>query len=124
MSSTKDSPTIEQILERMTEEVGFVPPTMRYLADHRPEVVAEHARGKGFAFASDRIPDRYKQLIVIAAAAAAGSAKCVETQTRIAVRKGITPDEIVDALLLARFAASSSIFANAGDALKVAYGDE
>jgi AhpD family alkylhydroperoxidase len=115
---------IDEIIARMNEEVGFIPPTMQYLMEHRPEVVEEHARSKKFVLSRQSIPDKYKQLIIIAAAAAAGAPKCVETQTRIAIRKGISPDEIVDALLLARFALSSTVFANAADALKVAYEGE
>jgi len=115
---------IEEIIARMNEEVGFVPPTMQSLLENRPEAVQEHARSKKFAFSTNAIPDRYKQLILIAAASAAGATRCVETQTRIAVRKGISPDEIVDALLLARFALSSTVFANAAEALKVAYEGE
>ncbi|TDA69974.1 MAG: carboxymuconolactone decarboxylase family protein [Clostridia bacterium] len=109
--------SVEQLLERMTKELGAMPGPMKQLATLKPEMVFEHARSKQFAFSGEAIPAKYKALINVAVAAALGSRECIVNQTRIALGQGATGQEIVEALIAARFVKSSTIFSTAEDAL-------
>lgn len=109
---------LEELLSMIEKEVGEVPDGMRYFSRLFPEMVEEHIRGKRFAFSQGAIPEKYRQLIIIAAAVASGTPACIKTQTKIALRKGISKEEIIEAILLGRFVLASTALANSADALK------
>ena len=112
-------PDIAKILERMTAEIGEMPRTMELLAQLRPAMVAEQVRSKQFANSIDTIPEKYRSLVLVAAAAGSGAPTCIRTQVAMALRKGATAEEIIDTLVLARFAVSSSVFSSSLQALEV-----
>jgi len=64
------------------------------------------------------IPEKYKHLIMVAVSAALGCEMCTEVFTKIAKRKGVSEEEIAEAILVARFAMASTIFATATPALR------
>lgn len=119
MTENVTTPTAEQILAKMTAEMGKTPEVMAMLAKIKPAMVVEHARSKRFANEDNSIPDRYRQLISIAAVAGAGSPSCLKTQIGLALRQGIEPVEIVDALIVARFALSSTVFSSSVEGLRI-----
>jgi AhpD family alkylhydroperoxidase len=49
------------------------------------------------------VPLKYKLLAGIAVAAALGSVTCTEMWTKMAVQQGVTPAEISEAILVARY---------------------
>ncbi|MEL7667010.1 MAG: carboxymuconolactone decarboxylase family protein [Actinomycetota bacterium] len=116
---TPQSPTAEQILDAMAREMGKTPEVMELLSRIKPAMVVEQARSKRFAGEGSSIPDKYRQLISIAAVAGAGSASCLKTQIAQALKQGIEPIEIVDALVMARFALASTVFSAAKDGLRI-----
>ncbi|MCE5190296.1 MAG: carboxymuconolactone decarboxylase family protein [Actinomycetia bacterium] len=113
------SPTADQVLDKMTAEMGKTPEVMAMLAKIKPSMVVEQARSKRFANDDSSIPDKYRQLISIAAVAGAGSPSCLKTQIGQALRQGIEPAEIVDALVVARFALASTVFSNSAEGLRI-----
>ena len=119
MTDTVTGPTAEQVLEKMTAEMGKTPEVMAMLAKIKPSMVVEQARSKRFANADSSIPDKYRQLISIAAVAGSGSPSCLKTQIGQALRQGIEPVEIVDALVVARFALASTVFSNSAEGLRI-----
>ena len=118
MSDTVQSPTAEQVLAKMTSEMGKTPEVMAMLAKIKPGMVVEQARSKCFANEDSSIPDKYRQLISIATVAGSGSPSCLKTQMGQALRAGITPIEIVDALVVTRFALASTVFSNSVEGLR------
>lgn len=119
MSDTPMAPTAEQILAKMAEEMGKTPEVMAMLAKIKPSMVQEQARSKRFANEDSSIPDKYRQLISIAAVAGSGTPSCLKTQIGQALRQGITPTEIVDALVVARFALASTVMSNSAEGLRI-----
>lgn len=119
MSDTPMAPTAEQILAKMAEEMGKTPEVMAMLAKIKPSMVQEQARSKRFANEDSSIPDKYRQLISIAAVAGSGTPSCLKTQIGQALRQGITPVEIVDALVVARFALASTVMSNSAEGLRI-----
>lgn len=118
MNDHAETPTAEQVLAKMAEEMGYVPEAMEMLAKVKPAMVVEQARSKRFANEGSSIPDKYRQLISIAAVAGSGSPSCLKTQIGQALRQGIEPVEIVDALVVARFALASTVFSNSVEGLR------
>ncbi len=110
--------TIEELLEKMSGELGQKPETMELLSKIDEKTVFEHAANKNFAMGGELIPPKYKLLISIAVGAAMGSEKCTETYTQIALNKGITKEEILEALLVTRFIKATSVYSTATPALK------
>lgn len=118
MNDTAQGPTADQVLLSMAEQMGETPEVMEILANLKPSMVVEQARSKRFTSEDSSIPDKYRQLISIAAVAGSGSPSCLKTQIAQALRQGIEPIEIVDALVIARFALASTVFSNSSEGLR------
>jgi alkylhydroperoxidase/carboxymuconolactone decarboxylase family protein YurZ len=119
MSDSTTAPTAEQVLAKMAAEMGETPEVMVLLSKIKPSMVVEQARSKRFANEDSSIPDKYRQLIAIGAVAGSGTPSCLKTQIGQALRAGITPIEIVDALAAARFALASTVFSNSKEGLRI-----
>jgi len=106
--------TVEEILRRMEEGLGEEPRPMVLMSKILPEWIPRQAGERKFLMEDlQHIPPKYKHLIMIAAAAAVGSHLCTETFIKIAQRSGVSAKEIGEALLTARFALASTVFATA-----------
>lgn len=115
----KKSMTIEQLLEMMTAKMGRSPETMVLLSQVNESAVFEHVANQNFAMSGGQIPPKYKLLINLAAAAAMGAEKCINNYTQMALKSGISKEEIVEALILARFVKASSVMSSATEALRM-----
>ena len=115
----KRSMSIQQLLDAMTAEMGRNPETMVLLSQVNEKAVFEHVANKKFAMSGAHIPQKYKILMSLAAAAAMGSEKCINTYAQAALKAGISKEEIVEALILTRFVKASSVFSSSTDALRM-----
>ena len=109
---------VEDIFKRMGEMIGEKPVPQLLMSKVVPEWIPRQMDERQFAMQLPNIPEKYKHLIIIAAAAAVGSKMCTEVFTKIAKRRGVTEREIGEAILIARFALASTIFATATPALE------
>lgn len=116
--SEKQMPSVEQILKMMAENLGEEPKPMVLMSKLIPEWIPRQAQDRKFVFELPHIPEKYKHLIMIAVAAAVNSHLCTETFVKIAHRAGVTKEEIGEALLAARFALASTIFATAVEGME------
>ena len=114
----ENKPTIEQILHMMAENLGEEPRPMVLMSKIIPEMVFKQAQDRRFVFDLPNIPAKYKHLIMIAVAAAVSSHLCTETFIKIAKRAGVTKEEIGEAIIAARFALASTVFAAATEGLE------
>lgn len=112
-------PTAEQVLAKMTLEMGKTPEVMVLLSKIKPAMVVEQARSMNFANENSSIPEKYRPLVSLAAAAGSGTSSCITMHIGNALRKGITPVEIVDTLVLARVAVASTVFSNSREGLSM-----
>ncbi|TDA69883.1 MAG: carboxymuconolactone decarboxylase family protein [Clostridia bacterium] len=110
--------SIEQILENMRQKLGTDPLPMQLLVQLLPEGVREQARSSQFVEGLETIPLKYKTLMYVAAAAAAGSELCTLTYARRAMHSGATVQEVTEALMVARFVSASIVFATAVPAME------
>ena len=110
-------PTVEQILHMMAENLGEEPKPMVLMSKVLPEWIPRQAQERRFVFDLPHIPAKYKHLIMIAVAAAVSSHLCTETFIKIARRSGVSKEEIGEAIIAARFALASTVFAAATEGL-------
>jgi len=109
---------INELLEMMSQEFGGKPETMELLSKIDEKVVFEHAANKNFAMGGDKISPKYKLLISLAVGAALGSENCISTYTQIALKNGISKEEILETLLVTRFVKGTSVLSAATPALR------
>lgn len=117
MEQTK--PKIDEMLKMMAEELGETPVTMQNLAKLNEKLVYEHAANKQFAMSGDMIPPKYKLLMSLAVSAALGVESCIETYTKVCMRKGISAEEIMEAIVLARFVKGTTVISNSTSAMQL-----
>ncbi len=109
----------EEILKKMEEMIGEKPVPQYLFSKIVPEWLPKQMEERQFVMQKlESIPEKYKHLIMIAVAASVGCEMCTEVFTKIAKRRGVSDREICEAILVARFALASTIFATATPALK------
>ena len=113
---------LHELLAQMTTELGEEPRPMKLLSLLAPDAVLEHAANKNFIFGKRSIPAKYKLLASIAIAAALGSETCTATYVKSGLRKGLSREEITEAILLARFVKASTVLAAAVPAMEALAG--
>ena len=111
-------PTVKEILHMMAESLGEEPRPMVLMSKVLPEWIPRQAQERKFVFDLPHIPAKYKHLIMIAVAAAVSSHLCTETFIKIARRAGASKEEIGEAIIAARFALASTVFASAAEGLE------
>ena len=114
----EQKPNIEQILKMMAENLGEEPRPMVLMSKVLPEWIPKQAQDRKFVFDLPHIPAKYKHLIMIAVAASVSSHMCTETFIKIAKRAGVSNNEIGEAIIAARFALASTVFASATEGLE------
>mgnify|MGYP005836628857 CR=1 FL=1 len=114
----KQTPSVDQILKMMAENLGEEPIPMILMSKLVPEWIPRQAQERKFIFELPHIPEKYKHLIMVAVAAAVNSHLCTETFIKLAKRAGASKEEIGEALLAARFALASTIFATAVEGME------
>jgi alkylhydroperoxidase/carboxymuconolactone decarboxylase family protein YurZ len=114
----EQKPNIEQILKMMADNLGEEPRPMVLMSKVIPEWIPKQAQERKFVFDLPNIPAKYKHLIMIGVASAVSSHMCTETFIKIASRSGVSKEEIGEAIIAARFALASTIFASAIEGLE------
>ena len=114
----EQKPNIEQILKMMAENLGEEPRPMVLMSKVLPEWIPKQAQERKFVFDLPHIPAKYKHLIMIAVAASVSSHMCTETFIKISKRAGVSKEEIGEAIIAARFALASTVFASATEGLE------
>lgn len=110
---------IEELLSAMEQEGGTRPVTMELLSQLDESAVFEHASNKQWLFSKTAIPNKYKLLMSITAAAALGQENCIKTYVKSALRQGIQKEEIMESLLVARFVNATTVISSSVEAMKL-----
>ena len=106
----KDSKMMaKEMIERMRNKRGILPSFLEILAEEFPDLLVEHVHNKRFAMEYTELDDRYKILICLGAAAIMGDEEMVESFIRSGKTHGVPKEEMVQAILLARFVKSSTV---------------
>jgi AhpD family alkylhydroperoxidase len=119
MEKENKNMTIDQLLQVMGNELGGEPETMKWLAQLDEKAVFEHAANKQFAMSGEKVPPKYKLLMSLAVSAALGVEHCIDTYTQVALRQGISKDEIMETLWVTRFVKGTTVISSATRALQM-----
>src|SRR5215218_4956659 len=99
------------------------PSTTGELAAHRTELAPEtHEAFEAFSkqvFAEGALPEKTKQLIAVAVAHVTQCPYCIRSHTRLAVRKGASEPEIMEAIWVAAEMRAGGAYAHSVIALDV-----
>jgi AhpD family alkylhydroperoxidase len=102
------------------------PNTTTELARHRAELAPEtHDAFEAFSkqvFAEGALPEKTKQLIAVAVAHVTQCPYCIRSHTRLAVRKGASEPEIMEAIWVAAEMRAGGAYAHSVIALDAAGG--
>ena len=109
---------VKQILKKMAEGLGEEPRPMVLLSKIAPDMILKQAEDRKFVVDLPRVPAKYKHLIMIGVAAAVSSHLCTETFVKLAHRAGVSKEEIAEAIITARFALGSTVFASAVEGME------
>ena len=120
----KQQPIVEQTLKMMAEKHGEAPRPMVLMSRVIPQWVPRQAAEQKFVMDLPNVPQKYKQLLMIATTIGAGNHQCTKTQIKLAQKAGLTKEEIGEAILVARYALASTVFNTALDGLELLVGDE
>jgi AhpD family alkylhydroperoxidase len=97
------------------------PPTTPEIAARRKELAPEiHDAFEAFShavFAEGALPEKTKQLIAVAVAHTTQCPYCIKGHTRLATRKGASPDEIMEAIWVAAEMRAGAAYAHSTLAL-------
>jgi len=109
---------VKEILRQMEQMLGEEPRPMVLMSKVLPQWIPRQAEERKFVFDLPHIPAKYKHLIMVAVAAAVSSHLCTETFIKLAKRAGVSKEEIGEAIVAARFALASTVFAAAEEGLE------
>ena len=97
------------------------PKASQELADKRtalaPEIMKAWDNFSKTAFAEGALPEKTKQLIAVAVAHVTQCPYCIRSHTRLAMRKGASREEIMEAIWVAAEMRSGGAFAHSAIAL-------
>ena len=109
----------QESLKKMRENKGTVSEFLEIMAQEIPDVFLHHLEVKDFAMHYTELADECKVLICLAVSAALGQEEMVESFAMSAKKHEIPYEQIVHAILLARFVKSSTVFAKSMQAIDV-----
>ena len=107
----------QENLEKMKKSKGKVAGFLEIMAQETPDVFLHHLEIKDFAMHYTELDDNCKVLICLAVSAALGQETMVESFAISAKKHGIPYEEIVHAILLARFVKCSTAFSESMEAI-------
>jgi len=95
---------------------------MELLKHFAPEFADNQMQEKALIFENEKyqkVPNKYKILIGIGVAAALGSDTCTQMWTKMAKQSGVTNEEILEAMNVARFMKQATVNDTIANSLKL-----
>lgn len=95
---------------------------MELLKQFAPEFAENQMQEKSLVFENEKyqkVPDKYKMLVGIGVAAALGSDTCTQMWTKMAKNNGVTNEEIVEAMQVARYMKQATVNDTIANSLKI-----
>jgi len=100
---------------------------MELLKQFAPEFAQNQMQEKSLIFENEKyqkVPNKYKMLIGIGVAAALGSDTCTQMWTNMAKQNGVTIEEIVEAMNVARYMKQATVNDTIANSLKILDGEK
>jgi AhpD family alkylhydroperoxidase len=100
---------------------------MELLKHFAPEFAENQMQEKSLIFENEKyqkVPNKYKILVGIGVAAALGSDTCTQMWTKMAMQSGVTNQEIVEAMNVARYMKQATVNDTIANSLKILEGEK
>ncbi len=100
---------------------------MELLKQFAPEFAANQMQEKALIFENEKyqsVPGKYKMLVGIGVAAALGSDTCTQMWTKMAKQIGVSNEEIVEAMNVARYMKQATVNDTIANSLRFLEEDE
>lgn len=95
---------------------------MELLKHFAPEFAENQMQEKSLIFENEKyqkVPNKYKMLIGIGVAASLGSDTCTQMWTKMAKQNGVSNEEIVEAMQVARYMKQATVNDTMANSLKI-----
>lgn len=99
---------------------------MELLKHFAPEFAENQMQEKALIFENEKyqkVPNKYKILVGIGVAASLGSDTCTQMWTKMAKQNGISNEEIVEAMQVARYMKQATVNDTIANSLKILEGE-
>jgi AhpD family alkylhydroperoxidase len=99
---------------------------MELLKQFAPEFAQNQMDEKALIFENEKfqkVPNKYKILVGIGVASALGSDTCTQMWTKMAVQNGVTNEEIVEAMNVARYMKQATVNDTIANSLRILEGE-
>ena len=99
---------------------------MELLKHFAPEFADNQIQEKALIFENEKyqkVPNKYKMLVGIGVAAALGSDTCTQMWTKMAKQNGVTNEEIIEAINVARYMKQATVNDTVANTLKILEGE-
>lgn len=99
---------------------------MELIKHFAPDFAENQMQEKSLIFENEKyqkVPNRYKMLVGIGVAAAFGSDTCTQMWTKVAKQNGVTNEEIVEAINVARYMKQATVNDTIANSLKILEGE-
>lgn len=100
---------------------------MELLKHFAPEFAQNQMEEKSLIFENEKykkVPNKYKMLVGIGVAAGLGSDTCTQMWTKMAKQNGVTNEEIVEAINVARYMKQATVNDTAANSLRLLLEDK
>lgn len=100
---------------------------MELLKEFAPEFAKNQMDEKALIFENEKyqkVPNKYKMLVGIGVAAALGSDTCTQMWTKMSKQNGVTNEEIVEAMQVARYMKQATVNDTIANSLRILEGEK
>lgn len=100
---------------------------MELLKQFTPEFAKNQMDEKALIFENEKyqkVPNKYKILVGIGVAAALGSDTCTQMWTKMALQNGVTNEEILEAMNVARYMKQATVNDTIANSLRILEGEK
>ncbi|MEG6566265.1 carboxymuconolactone decarboxylase family protein [Thermoanaerobacterium saccharolyticum] len=97
VSNEEASPEVKQLFEQIEKQMGFIPPTMRAMAN-KPEYLKLFLQKSQVAMGPGKIDSKTKLFVALTVSILNNCEMCITTYTNKLKEAGVTDEEIVELL--------------------------
>ncbi len=111
-------PTPEQVETMMKEKMGSLPDSLHTAKEIDDRFLVEQAMSSKFSMQDEKNPfePKFSMMLALATSITLGSQECIQEQTKMLKKMGITQDELAYLVRIVKHAQGSAIMGNAKSA--------
>ncbi|SHF89405.1 alkylhydroperoxidase AhpD family core domain-containing protein [Caldanaerobius fijiensis DSM 17918] len=111
ISDEEATPEVKAIFEQVKSQMGFVPPTIRAMAN-KPDYLKLYVQKVNLIMGSGKIDRKSKILIALAISTLNNCEMCITQYTKMAKESGITDEELVELMSIIDLVGGTNHFNN------------